>query len=150
MPESTKNSVVFASKKAVKGETFKKAKFYFANNLPSQKKVLTYAYEKKRILSSYRSIISDQSRRSAFEKRELENQVLKSALRMNSQTNFGFERLLLSPKIRSRHTPGGSLTRVRNRCVLSAHRSCVGNLGLSRIKLRQLAGLGCLPGLIKI
>ena len=148
MPESTKN--ILAPKKTG-FETFHKACLFGAlNSQPSQKKVSTYVCEKKRILSPYRSIISDQNRRSAFEKRELENQVLKSVLRMNSQTDFGFERLLLSPKIRSRCHPGGSLTRVRNRCVLSAHRSCVGNLGLSRMKLRQLAGLGCLPGLIKI
>lgn len=147
MPESTKNVFCFAAKNI---ETFKKVDLYCANVRSSQKKSLTYVFEKKRLLSSYRSIISDQDRRSRFEKRELENQVLKSALRMNSQTAFGFERLLLSPKIRSRCHPGGSLTRVRNRCVLSAHKSCVRNLGLSRIKLRQLAGLGCLPGLIKI
>ena len=150
MPESTKKVFCFAAKNT-SFETFKKANLYRAlNSQGSQKKILTYVCEKKRLLSSYRSIISDQNRRSAFEKRELENQVLKGALRMNSQTGFGFERLLLSPKIRSRCHPSGSLTRVRNRCVLSAHRSCVGNLGLSRIQLRQLAGLGCLPGLIKI
>ena len=149
MPQNTKS--VFYAQKFV-SKAFSKAKL---NSVlkpePSQKKNLIFNCEKKRILTRYRSVISDQNRRSAFEIRELENQVLKSVLRMNSpQAKVDFERLLLSPKIRGRCRPRGSLTRIRNRCVLSGHRTSLGTYGLSRIKFRQLAGLGCLPGVFKI
>ena len=46
--------------------------------------------------------------------------------------------------------PHGTVTRVRNRCVISGRSSIVGSTGLSRISFRQRAGLGKIPGLLKI
>jgi len=41
-------------------------------------------------------------------------------------------------------------TRVRNRCNLTGRpRSYYRKFGLSRIKIRELAGVGCLPGVVK-
>lgn len=46
--------------------------------------------------------------------------------------------------------PNGTVTRVRNRCVISGRSSIIGSTGLSRICFRQRAGLGKIPGLLKI
>ena len=42
-----------------------------------------------------------------------------------------------------------SFSKVRNRCILTGHSTCLRGFGLSRISFRRYAALGLLPGVIK-
>ena len=111
----------------------------------------------KKIFTRFRSVISDQNRRSQFEKLELESQIVKSifaAERLTSPQNSRQSRLsqyaLQHSRLKKLAKPFGSICRVRNRCVISGRSSIIGITGFSRIKFRQLAGAGKIPGLLKL
>lgn len=112
----------------------------------------------KKIDTHFRSIVNDQKRRRAFEKRELENLVIKSVLssdkgqpllRTDLIKNFG-RLALIRCVYRKMKRQKGTITRVRNRCIVTGRSSSIGHLGISRIIFRQQAGLGKIPGLEKI
>lgn len=138
-----------------------------------------YVYNYKKIFSSFRSVITDQARRGQFERNELETITIKAILksqRLDKNYNFlrscGNNRVFkttaykprriirlskyelrrsdASPAIKAYMKPRGTVTRVRNRCVITGRSSIVGSTGLSRISFRQRAGLGKIPGLLKI
>jgi len=124
---------------------------------------IPYVYNAKKILTDFRTIITDQTRRARFEQIELENRVLKSILRAQCLPGAGKQyakRKLFHARRLSHYEhkrsilknlvkPRGTITRVRNRCVISGRSSIVGSSGLSRISFRRLAGIGKIPGLLK-
>lgn len=118
----------------------------------------------KLLLGRWVSITSDQKRRNHYRIRELEKILLKSyststrsqrtqAHRLNRQKglkHFGFHQMLVTSNYQKTHKKLGTVTRVRNRCVLSGRAHILRHVGLSRICFRTLAGWGFIPGLAKI
>lgn len=127
--------------------------------LPSKPKV---------IQSRFSSITSDQKRRTTYHKQELKNLILKAVVhstalvsvkpsKTKAKGQAGFTKLkslrrfaLMAPIYRRMHRRIGTMTRLKNRCVLTGHPVAIGKLGISRIMLRSLAGFGQLPGFVKI
>ena len=119
---------------------------------------------KKLLLGRWVSITSDQKRRNHYLVQELEKILLKSygtSTRsqrselerwkgQNGLRHFGFHQMLVTSNYRKAHKKLGTVTRVRNRCVLSGRAHILRRLGLSRICFRNLAGWGFIPGLTKI
>jgi ribosomal protein S14 len=127
--------------------------------------------ENKKIHTKFRSIISDQKKRASFAKSELNSVVLKTLLTVNGQAfdkrsislkkKWGTARLktlysklgpilFLDKRINPAFTKKTkSLSRIRNRCLLTGRSTIVGKYRLSRICFRQYAGSGLIPGLIK-
>lgn len=112
--------------------------------------------DKKKIDSKFRSIVNDQNRRKEFEKVELENLVIKSVVRSEGVRwdrlrleNLGRVGLIGSVYIKIKRKKG-TLTRVRNRCIMTGRSSSLEKVGISRIMFRELAGLGKMPGLKKV
>ena len=110
----------------------------------------------KKIDSKFRSIVNDQNRRKEFEKVELENLVIKSVVRSEGVRwdrlrleNLGRVGLIGSVYIKIKRKKG-TLTRVRNRCIMTGRSSSLEKVGISRIMFRELAGLGKMPGLKKV
>lgn len=58
-------------------------------------------------------------------------------------------RLILKKGFNEKFTKKMSITKLRNRCMLTGRSSVVGKFRLSRIRLRAYAGHGLIPGLIK-
>jgi ribosomal protein S14 len=131
-------------------------------NLPQKKQ--PYMYQAKHILSKSMACASDQKRRSRFEHHECYKRTVKSILTAqacyevkNSLTydtkNIQACRLnvlALTKAGRGYNNRQGSITVVRNRCVVSGRNNTVAAFGLSRIYFRRYAGLGWIPGLVKI
>lgn len=164
------------SPKAVKNLGVKDVNNLFATTLTRIKNPISLGscegWSNKKMLSKFRSNLSDQSRRQAFEKHELPNLVLKGFLTCAkssqfeyafNKTNFNFRsklksnhhallgpRLVLISRVRraflAKH---GSFSKIRNRCILTARNTVLNKFGLSRIMFRKLAGLGMIPGIIK-
>jgi ribosomal protein S14 len=125
---------------------------------------LRYIGSHKTILAKSFSLASDQKRRSAFEHRELNRRLLKCVLGSNTvldpwsingrfghDTKTQLSRLALVKKARAKiRVKKGTLTTVRNRCVVSGTSSTLAKLGFGRICFRNLAGIGLIPGLRKI
>jgi small subunit ribosomal protein S14 len=108
-----------------------------------QKKV---KIKNKVILNRFSSITSDQKRRFAFCRDELKGRMIKSVLKKE-----GLRRLsLVKPIYKAINRKIGSISRVKNRCVLTGHPVGISKLGVSRIMLRNLGGFGKIPGLVKI
>lgn len=132
-------------------------------------------WRNKKINTKFRTIISDQKKRSKFEKHELKNIVLKTILttspasqlnhslltintngfnkKIKANKRFGLlgPRLLLDCSVRKAfRVKRACFAKIRNRCVLTARNTAIYKLGLSRIMLRKLAGFGKLPGITKI
>lgn len=137
----------------------------------------------KIISSPYRSVISDQKKRNAFEKHELNNLVFKSLLTHQKQLNTGLvskvnfanqkvkpsikiaqhnnkhpeywstvvgPRLIFNPIVYKNYLVSyGCFSKIRNRCILTGHKTGLRKFGLSRIMLRKWAGLGKIPGMTK-
>lgn len=116
------------------------------------------AYSSKKIDTYFRSVITDQKRRGQFEKTELEKQIVRSILMSDQQSkktryksSSRLARGILALSIyRKFIKPKGTITRVRNRCILSGRSSTIGQMSLSRIRFRKFAGFGKIPGLLKI
>ena len=123
--------------------------------------------KRKKLLSQFGSITKDQKRRFAYLGQELSRLVYKAAfqakqtkckilyfkekkcIRAFLPTNCF--RLLNTLSIKRKKTRQKyTVTRIRNRCILTGRRSIIGKLGISRIKMRELAGFGKIPGLVKI
>lgn len=126
----------------------------------------------KSLANRYNKITSDQYRRGRYLGSELERKVLKGLLSSKTKQiktkrqlksknkrqlnplwhkSFGFSQLVYNPAVnRKLGVKMSTLTRIRNRCVLTSHRSSIGKLGVSRIVFRTLAGFGQLPGIKKI
>lgn len=136
---------------------------------PSRNSVKVYTFSnrvKKRLLGRWVSITSDQKRRNHYLVQELERLLLKSygtstrsqqpelerfkGQNGNGPRHFGFHQMLVTANYRKAHKKLGTVTRVRNRCVLSGRAHILRRLGLSRICFRNLAGWGFIPGLTKI
>jgi ribosomal protein S14 len=118
-----------------------------------------YIYNSKKIFSSFRSVITDQARRGRYEQKELETVTIKTILKgQQLHNNYNACRaprlsqyqLKRSFALKAFVKPRGTVTRVRNRCVITGRSSITGSTGLSRICFRQRAGLGKIPGLLKI
>ena len=124
--------------------------------------VKSHISQNKLILSRFRSCATDQKRRAAFERRELSRRVYKSALITNcvrrargatfgKSHNIQLNRYASMQKVNAKTwVKKGTLSVVRNRCIVSGMNTVVSKLGLSRICFRRLAGAGSIPGLIKI
>jgi ribosomal protein S14 len=114
-----------------------------------------YVYTTKKIFTHFRTVITDQIRRTQFEQTELEGLILKSILKAQRQSKGPAYAYRLSQYEQKRSflkkfvKPRGTVTRVRNRCVISGRSSIIGLTGLSRISFRRLAGIGKIPGLLK-
>lgn len=113
-----------------------------------------YKCTKKRILTHFRSVMSDQHRRGQFEINELRNIVFKSLFR-SQPLGFGagfahFGILGFTALAKKGGTRYGSLTSVRNRCVLTGYPQTLKHLRLSRIQIRFQAGRGKIPGCVKV
>jgi ribosomal protein S14 len=109
--------------------------------------VINPVIKPKNLLSNQLKITSDQKKRNAYFKSEIQGQLLKSLQAyVNSTTN---KHIILDYRLirRMRRT---TITRIRNRCVLTAKSQTLGHLGLSRITFRRLANLGQIPGLTKV
>jgi ribosomal protein S14 len=98
----------------------------------------------KSIDPRFLTIVRDQKRRCQFEKLELPNLVRKSIL-----SRFARLALVYSVFVKMKRKKG-TITRIRNRCIISGRSRILGTFGLSRISFRRLAGLGQIPGLVKI
>lgn len=124
----------------------------------------------KRLANKYNKITSDQYRRGRYLGAELERKILKGLLSSNSEQIINKHQKHLGKKDQIDHSKSlqfsqlaynsavnrklaikmNTLTRIRNRCVLTSHPSTIGKLGISRIVFRTLAGFGQLPGIAKI
>ena len=110
----------------------------------------------KKIHSRFQSITSDQFRRRHFEQLELETIVLKSVfesqvLKFQNKSPIRLSYYALEKsRLKNVLKPQGTITKVRNRCVISGRSSIVGTLSISRIQLRRLAGTKKIPGLLKV
>lgn len=128
----------------------------------------------KKIQTRFRSIISDQKKRAAFDSNELTRTLLKSLLYVDCKAaleplynlstalkNGCFSKsetlnrpyigsgLLLEQAIYRQFTKKRGITQLRNRCILTGRASIVGKFRLSRISFRRYAGKGMIPGMIK-
>lgn len=129
-------------------------------------------WSNKKILSKFRSNLTDHKRRQAFEKTELHNVVFKGFLTCAKTSRFSYASnktsFSLTSKLNSNHhnllgprlvllspvrhvflAKLGSFSKIRNRCILTSRNTVLHKFGLSRIMFRKLAGLGVLPGVIK-
>lgn len=144
------------------------------NDVRRKNLICCYSFERwknKKINSKFRTIITDQKKRYLFEKQELKNLIFKTMLtaepKMLEKTKVNFNSikhnnktkfktalgpvLLLDQSIRRGFlVTNGCVSKIRNRCILTARHTTIGKLGLSRIMLRKLAGFGKLPGLTKL
>jgi ribosomal protein S14 len=103
------------------------------------------AFEPKRLLSNRLTNACDQKRRAGVFNTELSRQLQKSLQAyINNTTPFVLNHNLTKPMRRI------TITRIRNRCVLTGHPQTIGHLGISRIAFRLLANLGRIPGLCKV
>lgn len=116
-----------------------------------------YIYRAKRVFSRFRKVMTDQTRRAQFEQTELDTLLVKCIVKgqrhNNCNTVLFRPRLCLYEAKLGRNTflkPHGTVTRIRNRCVISGRSSILGSTGFSRICFRRRAGLGKVPGLLKI
>jgi ribosomal protein S14 len=100
----------------------------------------------KNLLSNQLKITNDQKKRNAYFKGEIQGQLQKS---LQAYVNSTTKHIILDYRLirRMRRT---TITRIRNRCVLTAKSQTLGHLGLSRITFRRLANLGQIPGLTKV
>ena len=123
---------------------------------PNQHASVRYVYNAKKILTAVRTVITDQVRRSKFERAELDDIIIKSILRaqqysLKKRVTPRLSLYELKPYgLRNYLKPRGTITRIRNRCIMTARSSIVGCTGLSRICFRRRAGTGKIPGVFKI
>jgi len=97
----------------------------------------------------FRSQITDQKRRNKYALKELDSIVLKSVLGKGPlQSQIDLDTRLVAEK-KLQNLKQNSLTRVRNRCVISGRNSTVDVFRLSRICFREQAGRGNLMGISK-
>nr|YP_010021494.1 ribosomal protein S14 [Ulva gigantea]QOL10335.1 ribosomal protein S14 [Ulva gigantea] len=132
-----------------------------------------FAYTKrmtnsKTIQTRFRSIISDQKKRIAFDNQELIGTLLKSLLCVDFSPKFqlfqldiGFTEtlhknlpyigpgLILEQSINRHYTQKQGISNIRNRCIVTGRSSIIGKFRLSRINFRRYAGQGLIPGLVK-
>nr|WVH39708.1 ribosomal protein S14 [Ulva taeniata] len=145
-----------------------------ARAVSSQKlKTTTFVYTKRRtnskkIQTRFRSIISDQKKRIAFDNKELIGTLLKSLLCVDFspklqlyQLDIGFTEalhnnspyigpgLILEQSINRQYTQKQGISNIRNRCIVTGRSSIIGKFRLSRISFRRYAGQGLIPGLVK-
>lgn len=112
-----------------------------------------YKCTKKRILTRFRGVMSDQTRRGRFEVKELQSIIFKSVFRSQPLDNavFGHFGVLGFTALAKKSTKrSGSFTSIRNRCVLTGRAQTLKHLRLSRIQIRLQAGRGKIPGCIKV
>nr|ULC80536.1 ribosomal protein S14 [Ulva rigida] len=122
----------------------------------------------KNIQTRFRSIISDQKKRIAFDNKELIGTLLKSLLcvdfspkpqlyQLDIRFNEAFHKnlpyigpgLILEQSINRRYTQKQGISNIRNRCIVTGRSSIIGKFRLSRISFRRYAGQGLIPGLVK-
>ena len=133
----------------------------------------------KKIDTKYQSIISDQKKRSAFAKNELNKIVLKGLLTVNNYSPLDisavnkikihqkrylgsnrkknlFKCVTVGPVLFLEETinpiftkKSQSFSRIRNRCLLTGKSTIIGKYRLSRITFRYTALHGFIPGLTK-
>lgn len=161
-PQITKNSEINNSTNMFSGKGQTQG---LKNNLSTSSNVCPLHVYKK-MLTKFRSHITDQKRRQAFEKHELKNVLLKGFLTRTKTSMFYYgksklrclkpctsllgSRLVLDKVFKSSFlTSHGAFSKVRNRCILTARNTTYCKFGLSRIMFRKLAGLGMLPGVLK-
>lgn len=124
---------------------------------------------RKKIQTSFRSIISDQKKRLCFDNHELTGILLKSLLcvdlqashkllhnplnnfnqALNNHLPYAGPGLILEQLINRRFTKKQAISNIRNRCIITGRSSIIGKFRLSRISFRCYAGRGLIPGLIK-
>jgi small subunit ribosomal protein S14 len=93
------------------------------------------------------SIIRDQKRRKLFLKNEQKRVEYKSFLKNSSISQFEKREFLKKLNKLSRNS---SKVRIRNRCILTGRgRGVYSKYRLSRIRFRELASQGLIPGVIK-
>ena len=93
------------------------------------------------------SIIRDQKRRKLFLKNEQKRVEYKSFLKNSSISQLEKREFLKKLNKLSRNS---SKVRIRNRCILTGRgRSVYSKYRLSRIRFRELASQGLIPGVIK-
>nr|ATP01418.1 ribosomal protein S14 [Ulva flexuosa] len=121
----------------------------------------------KKIQTKFRSIISDQKKRTTFDNQELIGSLLKSLLCISfskpqlHQLDICFNEtshksapyigpgLILEQSINRRYTKKQGISNIRNRCIVTGRSSIIGKFRLSRISFRRYAGQGLIPGLVK-
>ena len=92
------------------------------------------------------SFIKDHKIRNSIKKFELNRQFLKRIIRTDN-LNLNIRRIA---QIELDSNKNRSITRIRNRCILSyRRRSTDKNLKISRINFRKYASVGKLPGIKK-
>lgn len=93
--------------------------------------------------------ITDYRHRNKYCKREAKLMVLRSLV-YNSYLPFYARQQVLKSNIKFLTRRGGSIVRIKNRCVVSNRgRAVYGKLGLSRVKFRDYALKGFLYGVKK-
>lgn len=101
----------------------------------------------------FRSQVTDLKRRQKYAVKELQSLVLKAVLVADSSstlTTSALSRLNRLPyECQLQELKPNTLTRVRNRCVISGRSSTLSLFRLSRISFREQAGLGKLIGISK-
>ena len=108
---------------------------------------IEFTVKPKRLLSNKLKNAWDQKRRAGVLNSELERQLHKSLSAYLSNTPD--ESFILNHRL-SKRMRRTTITRIRNRCVLTGHPQTIGNLGVSPITFRRLANLGLIPGLSKV
>nr|BBE20945.1 ribosomal protein S14 [Ulva ohnoi] len=122
----------------------------------------------KKIQTRFRSIISDQKKRIAFDNKELIGTLLKSLLCVNFSPKLQLDQLdlrfkdfnkvnlpyigpglILEQSINRQYTQKQGISNIRNRCIVTGRSSIIGKFRLSRISFRRYAGQGLIPGLVK-
>nr|YP_009172341.1 ribosomal protein S14 [Ulva fasciata]ALG35700.1 ribosomal protein S14 [Ulva fasciata]AML79976.1 ribosomal protein S14 [Ulva fasciata]QBR54766.1 ribosomal protein S14 [Ulva lactuca] len=122
----------------------------------------------KKIQTRFRSIISDQKKRTAFDNKELIGTLLKSLLCADFSPKLQLDQLdlrfkdfnkvnlsyigpglILEQSINRRYTQKQGISNIRNRCIVTGRSSIIGKFRLSRISFRRYAGQGLIPGLVK-
>lgn len=97
----------------------------------------------------FRSQITDLRRRNKYCLKELNNTVLKSILERPAKHREDLNtKYILSNRLQG--LKQSTITRVRNRCVLTGRSSTLKRFRLSRISFREQAGSGKLIGVSKI
>lgn len=98
----------------------------------------------------FRSQITDLKRRKKYVSKELNNIVFKAVLETSSYISEAHDvdvRALAEERLQN--LKQNTLTRVRNRCVLTGRSSTLKKFRLSRISFREQAGFGKLTGVSK-
>lgn len=98
----------------------------------------------------FRSQITDLGRRNNYCLKELDNTVLKSILEIGPVKDLGDLNTKFILSNRLQNLKQGTITRVRNRCVLTGRSSTLKRFRLSRISFREQASSGKLIGVSKI